>query len=121
MVHRVPNILNQREGIRRCGKRPYRSTVITDFKARHLDSYENVHYTLAATAGGRVNIRVNDGKTFRLGVLGSGKGSNFAAIADAIASGHVPAEVALVLSDVESAGILEPARERGLPTRGDKI
>jgi phosphoribosylglycinamide formyltransferase 1 len=53
--------------------------------------------------------------SFRLGVLGSGKGSNFVAIADAIARGEVPAEVALVLSDVESAGILQHARGRGLP------
>jgi phosphoribosylglycinamide formyltransferase-1 len=60
---------------------------------------------------------VNGRKTFRLGVLGSGKGSNFAAIADAIAAERVPAEVALVLSDVESAGILDLARQRGLPAR----
>jgi phosphoribosylglycinamide formyltransferase-1 len=54
---------------------------------------------------------------FRLGVLGSGKGSNFAAIADAIAAGHVPADVAIVLSDVETAGILAGARERNIPAR----
>ena len=50
----------------------------------------------------------------RLGVLGSGKGSNFRAIADAIASGHLAAEVRVVISDVESAGILALARNRGL-------
>jgi phosphoribosylglycinamide formyltransferase-1 len=60
---------------------------------------------------------VNSGKSFRLGVLGSGKGSNFVAIADAIAAGKVPAEVAIVLSDVENAGILEHARQRKLPAR----
>jgi phosphoribosylglycinamide formyltransferase-1 len=54
---------------------------------------------------------------FRLGILGSGKGSNFVAIADAIGGGQLPAEVALVLSDVESAGILEHARNRNLPAR----
>ncbi len=54
---------------------------------------------------------------FRLGVLGSGKGSNFVAIADAIARGQVPASVAVVLSDVASSGILERARERNLPAR----
>jgi phosphoribosylglycinamide formyltransferase-1 len=54
---------------------------------------------------------------FRLGILGSGKGSNAAAIADACAAGGIPARVALVLSDVEKAGILERARERGLPAR----
>ena len=50
-------------------------------------------------------------------MLGSGKGSNFVAIADAIASSQIPAEVALVLSDVENAGILEHARKRGSPAR----
>ena len=54
-------------------------------------------------------------KKFRLGVLGSGQGSNFVAIAEAIAFGQVPAEVALVLSDVEASGILAQARSRGLP------
>ncbi len=54
-------------------------------------------------------------RPFRLGILGSGKGSNFVAIADACAAGAVPAQVALVLSDVERAGILEHARERNLP------
>jgi len=56
-------------------------------------------------------------KTFRLGVLGSGKGSNFVALADAIASGTLPAEVAVVLSDVETAGILAHARERNIAAR----
>lgn len=58
-----------------------------------------------------------DRPPLRLGVLGSGKGSNFVAIAEAIAAGRVPAEVAVVVSDVESAGILEEARRRGLPAR----
>ena len=56
-------------------------------------------------------------RKFRIGVLGSGKGSNFVAIADACAAGTVPAEVALVLSDVEQAGILERARERKIDAR----
>jgi phosphoribosylglycinamide formyltransferase-1 len=54
-------------------------------------------------------------KTFRLGVLGSGAGSNFVAIAEAIAAGHVPAEITIVLSDVEGSGILAHARHRCLP------
>ncbi len=53
-------------------------------------------------------------KKIRLGVLGSGKGSNFVAIADAIQSGQIPAEVGIVLSDVEGAGILDQARMRGI-------
>ncbi len=48
----------------------------------------------------------------KLGVLGSGKGSNFHAIADEIATGALPAEVRIVISDVETAGILTLARER---------
>ena len=48
-------------------------------------------------------------------MLGSGKGSNFAAIADACAAGQIPAEIAIVLSDVEGAGILQHARDRKLP------
>ncbi len=54
---------------------------------------------------------------FRIGILGSGKGSNFVAIAEAIAAGKIPAEVAVVLSDVETAGILAHARERNLPAQ----
>ncbi len=50
-------------------------------------------------------------------MLGSGKGSNFVAIADAIAAGQLPAEVGIVVSDVENAGILEHARQRNLPAR----
>jgi len=50
----------------------------------------------------------------KLGVLGSGKGSNFRAIAEAIARGDLAAEVRIVLSDVETAGLLDLARERGL-------
>lgn len=50
----------------------------------------------------------------RLGILGSGKGSNFRAIADAIAARTLDAEVRIVVSDMENAGILSLARERGL-------
>ena len=54
---------------------------------------------------------------FRLGVLGSGKGSNFAAIADAVAAGKIPVEIAVVLGDVEGAGILSEARGRKIPAQ----
>ena len=56
------------------------------------------------------SIGVNS--TFRIGILGSGRGSNFAAIAKAAAAGKIPAQIAIVLSDVENAGILDLARER---------
>ena len=54
---------------------------------------------------------------FRLGILGSGKGSNFAAIAGAMAAEKIPADVALVLSDVDGAGILAHAHDRKIPAR----
>ncbi len=54
---------------------------------------------------------------FRIGVLGSGKGSNFVAIADACAAGKIPAEVVVVISDFEAAGILDHARSREIPAK----
>jgi phosphoribosylglycinamide formyltransferase-1 len=52
----------------------------------------------------------------RLGVLLSGRGSNFIAIAKAIAERRLlGAEIAVVLSNVEDAPGLEAARERKLP------
>jgi phosphoribosylglycinamide formyltransferase-1 len=52
----------------------------------------------------------------RLGILLSGRGSNFLAIADAIATGKLAnAEIAVVLSNLANAPGLAAARERGLP------
>ena len=54
-------------------------------------------------------------RKYRVGVLGSGKGSNFVALADAAAADPAaPYEIVLVLSDVAEAGILAQARSRGL-------
>ena len=53
-------------------------------------------------------------KKIILGVLGSGKGSNYRAIQAAIDRGDLDAEVRIVLSDVETAGILDFARDRGI-------
>lgn len=52
----------------------------------------------------------------RLGILGSGTGSNMQALLDAIAAGTLDAEIALVLSDNPDAYILERAANAGLPT-----
>jgi phosphoribosylglycinamide formyltransferase-1 len=52
---------------------------------------------------------------FRLGILGSGKGSNMVALAEACASGQIQAEIALVLTDVPEAGILARAKVLGVP------
>ena len=52
----------------------------------------------------------------RLGILLSGRGSNFVAIADTIRRHRLPgAEIAVVLSNKADAPGLEIARERGLP------
>ena len=50
----------------------------------------------------------------RLGILLSGRGSNFRAIADAIESKKLDAEIAVVISNRENAPGIEHARERGL-------
>ena len=54
---------------------------------------------------------------FTLGVLGSGKGSNLVAIAEACTRGEVAAEVAIVLSDEKGAGILSQAERLGVAHR----
>jgi phosphoribosylglycinamide formyltransferase-1 len=54
-------------------------------------------------------------RRLKLGVLGSGKGSNFKAIMERIIDGKLPAEVRLVISDVPDAGILSYARDFQLP------
>jgi phosphoribosylglycinamide formyltransferase-1 len=53
---------------------------------------------------------VSAGEKLRLGVLGSGKGSNLDAIFRAIHELHLPAEVKVVASDVRDAGILAIGR-----------
>jgi phosphoribosylglycinamide formyltransferase 1 len=50
----------------------------------------------------------------RLGILISGRGSNFTAIADNIRAGSLDAEIALVISNRLDAGGIEAARERGI-------
>jgi phosphoribosylglycinamide formyltransferase-1 len=52
----------------------------------------------------------------RLGILGSGKGSNFAAILRSIQAGELPAIAAIVISDVPGAGILKLAEDADIPT-----
>lgn len=53
----------------------------------------------------------------RLGILLSGRGSNFMAIADNVAAGRIPAEIAVVISNRPNAPGLEEAQRRGLETR----
>lgn len=57
---------------------------------------------------------MSSGHPLRLGVLGSGKGSNLSAIFRAIGEKRVPAEIRVVISDVPDAGLLEVARTHGV-------
>ena len=50
----------------------------------------------------------------RIGILLSGRGSNFEAIAENVATRSLDAEIAIVISNVESAPGLARAQERGL-------
>lgn len=50
-----------------------------------------------------------------IGVLGSGKGTNLQAIIDAVENGTLLVKIALVISDVEDAFILERARRHNIP------
>jgi phosphoribosylglycinamide formyltransferase-1 len=54
----------------------------------------------------------------RIGVLLSGRGSNFVALADSVAAGRIPdAEIAIVVSNREGAAGIDKAKDRGIPTR----
>jgi phosphoribosylglycinamide formyltransferase 1 len=53
----------------------------------------------------------------KIGILLSGRGSNFEAIADAIQAGKLHAEIAIVISNRADAPGLESAKRRGLPTQ----
>ena len=53
----------------------------------------------------------------KLGVLGSGTGSNMQSIVDAVAAGTLDAEIKIVLADVADAKILDRARRHGIPCR----
>lgn len=51
----------------------------------------------------------------KIGILGSGSGSNAQSIIDAIEAGTLDAEVVCILTDVENARILERAAHHGIP------
>ncbi len=56
--------------------------------------------------------------TKRIGVLLSGRGSNFEALAESIAAGRIPnAEIAIVISNREGAPGIDRAKARGITTR----
>src|SRR5580698_11113131 len=54
----------------------------------------------------------------RIGVLLSGRGSNFEALAESIAAGRIPdAEISIVISNREGAEGMARAQSRGIPVR----
>jgi phosphoribosylglycinamide formyltransferase 1 len=56
--------------------------------------------------------------TKQIGVLLSGRGSNFEALADSVAAGRIPrAEIAIVVSNRDGAPGIDKAKLRGIPTR----
>jgi phosphoribosylglycinamide formyltransferase 1 len=56
--------------------------------------------------------------TKRIGVLLSGRGSNFEALADSIPAGRIPnAEIAIVISNRDGAPGIEKAQQRHIPTK----
>ena len=52
----------------------------------------------------------------KVAVLLSGRGSNFLALSDAVTRGDIPAEIVLVISNIEDAAGLQSAAERGYKT-----
>ncbi len=63
------------------------------------------------------NSQIHASPTLRLGILLSGRGSNFVAIAESIRAGRLKGvEIAVVISNVADAAGLAKANELGLPT-----
>lgn len=56
------------------------------------------------------------GRVLTVAVLVSGEGTTLDAIAELVGGGHVPVQIALVVSDRPHAPAIEKARRRGLPT-----
>lgn len=55
-------------------------------------------------------------KSPRLAILGSGRGTNAAALMDSFQDGQLKAQLVLVFANVPGAPILQRAKERGYPT-----
>jgi folate-dependent phosphoribosylglycinamide formyltransferase PurN len=66
-------------------------------------------------AQGQRPSRISIKHSLRLGILLSGRGSNFEAIANAIDRGQVDADIAIVISNRAKAPGVEIALERGIP------
>jgi len=65
----------------------------------------------------RMSPHSDDASRLKLGILLSGRGSNFLAIAESIRAGRLKGvEIAVVISNVAEAPGIQAAREMGLPT-----
>ena len=62
-------------------------------------------------------IQINVALQKKIGILLSGRGSNFLAIADSIDAGRLQAEIAIVISNRADAPGLEAAKKRNLNTK----
>lgn len=60
-------------------------------------------------------IRVMEPKKLKLGILASGRGSNFDAICKAILRKDLNAEISILISDKEKAAALAKAHDQGIP------
>jgi phosphoribosylglycinamide formyltransferase-1 len=78
---------------------------------------ENWHGRSAKLFHGAAAARAWSIAEVRLGILISGRGSNFEAIANQIARRKLDAEIAVVISNRADAPGLETARQRGIPMR----
>lgn len=74
------------------------------------------HIQKGNTPCGRLGIRlIEEPRKLRIGVLGSGSGSNMQSIQDAIEAGSLNAEIVTVIADVPGAKILDRAARHGIP------
>jgi phosphoribosylglycinamide formyltransferase 1 len=74
-----------------------------------------IAFALAPRASSCYRWRMTTSKPMAVAVLGSGRGSNFEALAEAIDAGTLNARIVCVLANVPSAMILQRARRRGIP------
>ncbi|WP_017326567.1 phosphoribosylglycinamide formyltransferase [Synechococcus sp. PCC 7336] len=70
---------------------------------------------MTASASAPSPATQNPASPMRLGVMASGKGSNFVAIARAIADGTLNATIAVVIYNNPNAGVAARARDFGIP------
>jgi phosphoribosylglycinamide formyltransferase-1 len=87
--------------------------------ACHSERSEESHSAQSQINNHKSPIANSRRKNFmkNLGILLSGRGSNFEAIARNVQAGKIPAKIAVVISNKEDAAGLATARKMGLETR----